>query len=267
MCARKAYESTLASPRQRPGLLRSAGRSTREPSAFRLSSAPRRSDHEGLVRQQLGPCSPRKTSILARLQACEELLRKAIAGARATRCVHPTGELYVFCSVGFRTPSKRLMSVGAGQPPPSRRPPCGAALSATENLPEARKWYEHAVSINPRAAAPAANNLACLYARAGESRSGGAVRTVRGLRESAQPEFPRYARVIYYRKGCTTALKSLSEAASMAPESNLPVSHRLAYAQLGGRRQGSLRRSSTRSRSHPDLTAHRKRRRLASLVY
>jgi tetratricopeptide (TPR) repeat protein len=236
--ARKAYESTLAldpdNVQAYSGLLALDQGTNRLPALIKRldDRIAKGSSDSSLV------LLTARTSILATdFKHAEELLRKAIAGDQGQLDAYILlGELYV---LQRRIPDAinefvKLSVLDSRSIPAATM--LGLLYQQQKNLPEARKWYEHAVSINPRAAAPAANNLACLYADGlGNLDQAAQYAQYAVSGNPRQPEFHDTLGWIYYKKGMyDQALKSLSEAASMAPKNPIYQFHiGLAYAQLG----------------------------------
>jgi Flp pilus assembly protein TadD len=96
-------------------------------------------------------------------------------------------------------------------------------LSGMEgNMPEAERWFQRALQINPRAAV-AANNLAWLYAERGEK-----LETAVQLAQTAHAELPQNAEIkdtlgwAYYKKGLIAfAIRTLTDVVAMEPDNAL----------------------------------------------
>lgn len=115
-----------------------------------------------------------------------------------------------------------------------------AILLEQEGRPvDARKHYEQALNVNPRAAIPA-NNLAWLMAEGGEN-----LDMALQLAQAAKAELPDRAEVndtlgwIYYRKGLSTlAIASLKQSVAADPKEPVYTYHLgLAYAKNGDKDQ------------------------------
>jgi len=165
--ARKAYEAALTLDPDNVDAY--SGLMALDQGTPRLSALVKRLDHRIANRTSVDSSLillTAKTSILAAdLKHAEELLRRTIDGDQGQLDAYILlGELYV---LQRRIPDAikeflKLSTLDSQSIPAATM--LGLLYQQQKNLPEAKKWYEHAVQINPRLAAPAANNLACLYA-------------------------------------------------------------------------------------------------------
>jgi tetratricopeptide (TPR) repeat protein len=213
-----------------------------------------------------------KTSILSReFKHAEELLRKAIA--------FDSGQLDGYILLGQlyllerRIPEaisefQQLAALDSRSIPTFTM--LGLLYQSQKNLPEAKKWYERAVQISPRAAGPAANNLACLYGE-GLGNLDQALQYAQYAVSSnpRQPEFNDTLGWIYYKKEMyEQALKPLVEAATSVPNHPIVQYHLgLTYAQMGddAKARKALERALKIAPAFDGATEAKKV--LASLVY
>jgi putative PEP-CTERM system TPR-repeat lipoprotein len=236
--ARKAYEAALALD---PDNLEAyTGLMALDQGTKRLPALTKRLDDriaQGTVESGLILLSA-KTSILGGdFKHAQQLLEKALASDQGQLDAYVLlGQLYLLQN---NVPEaiaefQKLATLDSKSIPTATM--LGILHQYQKNLPEAIKWYEKAVQINPRMAAPAANNLACLYAE-GHGNLDQALQyaqyAVSG--NPYQPEFHDTLGWIYYKKQMyEQALKPLSEAASMRPNDPILQFHvGQNFAQMG----------------------------------
>ena len=236
--ARKAYEATLALDAD--NVQAYSGLLALDQGTKRLPALTARLDEriaKGSLDSNLLLLSAKASILSADFKHAEAKLKKAISGNEGQLDAYVLlGQLYL---LQRRIPEAIHEFVNLSVLDSSSIPTAtmlGLLYHKQNNLPEAKKWYERAVQINPRLAAPAANNLAWLYAD-GMGNLDQAVQyaqyAVSG--NPYQPEFHDTLGWIYYKKQMyDQALKSLSEAAGMSPKNPVVQFHiGLTYAQLG----------------------------------
>jgi tetratricopeptide (TPR) repeat protein len=107
---------------------------------------------------------------------------------------------------------------------------------------EARKWYERAVELDPKAAI-ASNNLAWIYAENGEN-----LDIALQLAQAAKSQLPETAQIndtlgwVYYKKGMAPQAVTFLEEATREEPTNATTHYRLglAYLKQGNQRAAKL---------------------------
>jgi tetratricopeptide (TPR) repeat protein len=179
-----------------------------------------------------------KTAILAAdFKHAEDLLRRAISGDEGQLDAYVLlGELYI---LQRRVPDAiqeflKMAALDSKSVPTATM--LGLLYQRQNNPAESRKWYEKAVQVNPRVAAAAANNLACMYVDANSNLDQALQYAQYAVSANPQqPEFNDTLGWVYYKKQMyEQALKPLNDAAADVPNHPIVQYHLgLTYAAIG----------------------------------